>query len=180
MKKKLWVPLAVAAVLAFPACTNKQGETEAAVFITVGLPAQPLIILVSSAAPVQVTEIDLVSHFKSSVATDPQGLANVQVSYYMVEYFRRDGGTRVPAVQQFAVAGILPSNGTLKLNGFPIMTASALSQSPFDQLLPFNGGVDRETGLREIHVFYKLTFFGQTVSGQRVQSETAIGDFFVQ
>jgi hypothetical protein len=180
MKKKLWVLLAAAAVLAFPACTNKQGETEAPVFVTVGLPAQPLIILVSSAAPVQILEIDLISHFKSDAATDPQGFANIQVSYYTVEYFRQDGGTRVPPVQRFAVAGILPSNGTLKLNNYPILSASALSQSPFDQLLPFNGGIDRETGLTEIHVFYKLTFFGQTVAGQRVQSETAIGEFFVQ
>jgi len=188
MKKIFWIPVAVAAALTVPACTNKQGETESPVFITINLPSQPLIVTSTSTTlscatapcPVQIATITLVSHLKNVAATDPQGFANVQVSFYQVEYFRRDGGTRVPQNQEFAAAGLLASNGTLTLSGFPILAGAALVQSPFDQLLPFNGGVDRETGLTEIHVFYRLTFFGQTVAGQRVQSETAIGDFFVR
>ena len=50
-----------------------------------------------------------------------------------------------------------------------------MQQSPFDQLLPFNGGIDRETGRDEIDTAFNLTFYGQTVSGKRVQSETASG-----
>jgi hypothetical protein len=50
-----------------------------------------------------------------------------------------------------------------------------MAGTPFDQLLPFNGGIDRETGNTEIRMFYDVTFFGTTVSGHRVQSETATG-----
>jgi hypothetical protein len=55
------------------------------------------------------------------------------------------------------------------------MYASTLSGTPFDQLFPFNGGVDRETGKSEIDTAFDLTFYGHTVSGQRVQSQTASG-----
>ncbi len=159
-------------------CTNKQSETEAPVFITVNLPLQPLIINVTSTSPVQIQTINLQSRLKNATQTDPQHFADVQISFYTAKFFRRDGGTRVPPIQQFAAAVLLPSGGAATLNNFPIMSASAIQQSPFDQLLPFNGGIDRETGLNEIHIFYDLTFFGQTVSGHRVQSETATGDLF--
>lgn len=172
--------MALLAVALVPACTNKQGETEAPVFITVTLPLQPLIINVSTPAPVQIQTITLQSRLKSATQTDPQHFADVQISFYTAKFFRRDGGTRLPIPQEFAAAVLVPSGGAATLNNFPIMAASALLQSPFDQLLPFNGGIDRETGLNEIHLFYELTFFGQTVSGARVQSETATGDLFFQ
>ena len=34
--------------------------------------------------------------------------------------------------------------------------------SPFDQLLPFNGGFDRETGKAEIDLAVDISFFGHT------------------
>ena len=54
-------------------------------------------------------------------------------------------------------------------------TPPTSSSRPFDQLLPFNGGIDRETGETEIDTTFDITFFGTTVSGHRVQSETASG-----
>jgi hypothetical protein len=162
------------------ACTNKQGTTEANVFVTVDLPLQPLIVSVQNPAPVQVKTINLASHLKNGAASDPQGFSTIEVASYTVVYSRRDGGTRVPQPEQFAAGVILPAGGTAVLSNFPIMQQSAVQQSPFDQLLPFNGGIDRETGLNEIHIFYQITFFGNTVSGQRVQSETATADLFFQ
>src|SRR6266851_4281969 len=149
MKKRDWISIALAAALLFSACTNKQGETEAPVFITVNLPLQPLIINVNVAAPVQIQTINLQSRLKNASQTDPQHFADVQVSFYTVTFFRRDGGTRVPPVQQFAAAVLVPSGGAATLSNFPVMTASAVQQSPFDQLFSFNGGFDRETGLNE-------------------------------
>jgi hypothetical protein len=61
------------------------------------------------------------------------------------------------------------------MTDFPVLSQTALQGTPFDQLLPFNGGVDQETGSNEIRLFYDVTFFGETLSGQRVQSETATG-----
>jgi hypothetical protein len=175
MKRRivLWSAAPLMAV-ALTACTNKAGESESPVTISVNIKQQPGFVSVSANAPVQLTEIDLLSHLKSDKATDPQGFATVQLNYYTVQYSRRDGGKMVPPTATFAVGGTITAGGTATLNNYPVMLASTTQQSPFDQLLPFNGGIDQETGLPEIQMFFSLTFFGTTVSGQRVQSETAI------
>ena len=180
MKKKIAAVLVLVALVAASGCTNPQGESEAPVFITVSLEEQPLIILVQNPAPVQIPTIELTSALKDPDAEDPQGMADTQINQYTVTYFRLDGGTIVPPMQTFAAGILVPSEGTATLNNFPIMTASSIQQSPFDQLLPFNGGIDRETGLNEIHLGYRLTFYGTTVSGKRVQSQTAVAEIFFQ
>lgn len=173
MKTKLLIGIVLASVLAFgAACTNKQGETEAPVFITVDLPDQQGLTVITPARTITIPTMTLNSHFKSPTATDPQHFADVELNYYTVTYRRADGGTIVPPVQTFAAGGLLPSGGTDTLSDFPILSQSALAGTPFDQLLPFNGGIDRETGNTEIRMFYDITFFGMTVSGMRVQSET--------
>jgi hypothetical protein len=171
-----WIPivLAAAAVLA-TACTNKEGETESPVFITVSLELQPGFVNVGVPAPVQIQSITLQSHLKNPSQTDPQGFANFNCESYTVHYRRTDGGTRVPPDQNFGCGILVPSGGSAALTNFPVLPASAIQQSPFDQLLPFNGGFDRETGKSEIDIAFDITFFGHTISGQRVQSETASG-----
>jgi len=175
MKKKILIAVAVLVIGAAPACTNKEGESEAPVFITVSIDVQPGFVDVSAPAPVQISTITLASHLKNPTATDPQGFANTQINSYTVRFRRTDGGTIVPTTKTFGVGILVPSGGTAVLNNFPILAASDLQQSPFDQLLPFNGGVDRETGRNSIQMTFDLTFFGQTASGHRVQSQTASG-----
>ena len=175
MKKKSWVPLVVAAVLAFPACTNKQGETEAPVSITVDIVLQPGFIDVSVVAPIQIPTMTLTSHLKNPAATDPQGFADTLCESYLVHFHRTDGGTRVPSDKTFGCGVRIPSSGASTLTNFPILAASDIQAAPFDQLLPFNGGVDRETGKTEIQMAFDINFFGHTASGMRVESETASG-----
>ena len=173
MKTKFLTGLVLASVLVLaPACTNKQGETESPVFITVDLPDQQGLTVITPARTLTIPTMTLNSHLKNSTATDPQHFADVELNYYTVTYRRADGGTIVPPVQQFAAGGLLPSNGSDTLSDFPILSQSAMAGTPFDQLLSFNGGIDRETGNTEIRMYYDITFFGTTVSGMRVQSET--------
>jgi hypothetical protein len=173
--KKFLIAVVLVAVAAAPACTNKQGETEAPVFITVNIQLQPGFVDVGTPAPVQIQTMVLSSHLKSSAASDPQGFATTTINTYIVHFRRTDGGTRVPPDQTFGCGVTVPSNGTATLSNFPILPVSAIQAAPFDQLLPFNGGVDRETGKTEIQMAWDITFFGQTAAGQRVQSETASG-----
>jgi hypothetical protein len=181
MKKAAWFPLLLMTAAAFaPGCTNKQGETEAPVFITTSLDLQPGFVNVGVVAPVQVLTINLASHLKNPTQTDPQGFASVTLESYTVHFRRTDGGTRVPPDQSLPVGVILPSGGTVSLTNFPVLPASQIQLSPFDQLLPFNGGFDRETGKAEIDMAFDITFFGHTVAGQRVQSETASGPLLFQ
>jgi hypothetical protein len=175
MKRIGWLSLALAAVAVAAGCTNKQGDTEAPVYISPNLQLQPGFVNVGTIAPVQINTIVLTSHLKNPTATDPQGFATTQINSYTVHFRRTDGGTRVPPDQTFGAGVTIAANGTATLTNFPVLPASAIQQSPFDQLLPFNGGIDRETGKDEIQTTFDLTFYGQTVSGQRVQSETASG-----
>ena len=174
MKRTIAVAFIGLAVFA-AGCTNKQGETEAPVFITVDLELQPGFVDISVPQAVQVDTITLQSHLKRADATDPQGFADVTIENYVVTYRRTDGGTIVPPPQTFGGGPLVPSGGTATLTNFPIMYASAVQGTPFDQLLPFNGGVDRQTGKTEIDTAFDITFFGHTASGMRVQSETASG-----
>ncbi len=176
MKKKTLIPLALIAALAFASgCTNPEGESEAPVFITVDLEDQPAFINIANVVPIQVDTIVLTSSLKDPDAEDPQGFADTQINSYTVTFTRTDGGTTVPPAQTFGAGILVPSGGEATLSNFPIMYAAALQQSPMDQLLPFNSGIDRETGRDEIDMTFNLTFFGRTVSGKRVQSQTASG-----
>jgi hypothetical protein len=169
----LLLPLAVG-------CTNKQGESEAAVFITVELKDQPGTVNIAVPADVRFKTINLNSHFKNPSTIDTLHLQDVQLDHYVVTYSRLDGGTRVPAPETFSAGALLPSGGTTTLNNFEGMYEYAVQQSPFDQLLPFNGGIDQETGNTEIIVGFTFVFYGETASGQRVQSDpsTANVNFF--
>jgi hypothetical protein len=176
MKKAAWITvLLIAAALFAPGCTNKQGETEAPVYITTSLTLQTGFVNVGVIAPVQVPTIVLASTLKNPQQTDPQGFATVTLESYTVHFRRTDGGTRVPADLNLPVGVTIPSGGNVTLSNFPVLPASLVQLSPFDQLLPFNGGFDRETGRAEIDMAVDITFFGHTVAGQRVASETASG-----
>lgn len=176
MKTRLLLGIALAGALALSTgCTNKEGESEAPVFITVDIEFQPGFINVANAVPVQIETIELRSELKNPDASDPQGFADTQIHSYTVAFRRTDGGTLVPPLQTFGAGILVPSGGTATLSNFPVLYAPAVQQSPFDQLLPFNGGIDRETGRDEIATTFDLTFFGTTVSGHRVQSQTASG-----
>ncbi|MEO8191776.1 MAG: hypothetical protein ABI682_15690 [Acidobacteriota bacterium] len=175
MKKVLCVSVIVLGALFSGACTNKQGETESPVFITTNIVLQPGFVNVGQVAPIQIQTITLESHLKNPRQSDPQHFADVQLESYRVHYRRTDGGTLVPADKTFGVGVVVPSGQTATLSNFPVLASSDIQLSPFDQLLPFNGGLDRETHNNEIQMTFDLTFFGHTVSGQRVQSETASG-----
>jgi hypothetical protein len=175
MKTKLLIVAAVFVIAATTGCTNKEGETEAPVFLTVDLADQAGLTAINPPRTVTIPSMVVTSHLKNPTQTDPQGFADVQLNRYTVVYRRADGGTIVPPVQNFAAGFLVPSGGSATLTAFPIISQTAIQNSPFDQLFPFNGGIDRETGSNEIRMFYDVTFYGVTASGHRVQSETATG-----
>lgn len=157
------------------ACTNQEGESESPAMLTVDLEDQAGLTDVDPPGIVVIPTIILQSRLKNPTQGNPQGFADVQVDQYRVSYVRADGGTRVPPAQDFAAGVIVPTPGTATLSDYPVLSETDLRRSPFDQLLPLNGGFDRETGSPEIRIFYDVTFFGRTLAGQRVQSNTARG-----
>lgn len=173
MKKSYLLAMAMVAALAFTGgCTNTQGQSESPVTITVDLPDQSGLTVIVPARTLTIPTMTLNSRLKDRTSLDVNHFADVEVGNYTVVYRRADGGTLVPPVQNFAAGGLLPSDGTLTLTDFPILSQTAMASTPFDQLLPFNGGIDRQTGSQEQRMYYDITFYGSTVSGKRVQSET--------
>jgi hypothetical protein len=178
MKKspKIAGALALAAAMAFAAgCSNTTGQSESPVFLTVSIDFQPGFINIANVAAVQIDTITVASKRKNPDSIDTLGFSDVQLNSYTVTYKRTDGGTLVPPMQTFGCGVVVPHDGESTLSNFPVLYASALQQTPFDQLLPFNGGIDRETGRNEIDTTFSITFYGTTVSGKRVQSDTASG-----
>lgn len=179
MKKlSLFLPTAVAALAlsALPGCsTNVQGDSASPVFCVGNFQLLPLTINVASNAPVQFTTTILTCRLKNPSATSLQFL-DVQIDKYIVVWSRLDGGTKASPTQDFGGNVIVPPNGSATLTNYPYMSADSLIRPPLDQLFPFNGGVDKETGRSEIRQAGRVTWYGHTLSGQSVTSDVATFD----
>lgn len=179
MRKKtaLLALLPVLGLLAGWGCsTNTQGDSATPIFLTVEFKDQPGFVNVANSAVLQVRTVIVRSVLKQP-ASSTQFLDTI-LDDYVVEWKRLEGGTIVPATQVFAEGGIIPAGGTLTLNNFPFMSADALIRPPLDQLFPFNGGIDRETGKAEIRLAAVVTFRGHLSSGQPVTGTNQFGIIF--
>jgi hypothetical protein len=176
MKKlSLILPTAVAALAlsALPGCsTNTQGDSASPVFLVANFQLVPLGVNVASNAPVLFQTTTLTSRLKNPSTTSLQFL-DVQVDQYIVVWSRIDGGKTASPPQTFGGNVIVPPNGSTTLTNYPYMTADSLIRPPLDQLFPFNGGVDKETGRAEIRQAGRVTWYGHTLSGQPVTSDVA-------
>jgi hypothetical protein len=175
MKKTLFplrVALAALVLAALPGCsTNTQGDSASPVFLAGDFTLLPLTVNVASNAPVQFSTTTLRNRLKTSAASVQ--FLDVHVDKYTVTWSRSDGGTKASASEDFPGNVIVPPNGSSTLTNYPYMSADNLIRPPLDQLFPFNGGIDRETGRSEIRQAGHVTWFGHTLSGQPVTSDVA-------
>ncbi|MBK9966836.1 MAG: hypothetical protein IPP07_18920 [Holophagales bacterium] len=118
-----------------------------------------------------------------SILKNPGGgtssFLDTRIEDYVVEWKRLDGGTKVPDPETFGGNVVVPAGGLSSLVNYEFMTRSALLRAPLDQLLPFNGGIDRETGRNEIRCQGTVTFRGRTLSGQPVRGVGIFGMTFL-
>jgi hypothetical protein len=179
MKKlSLVLPLAVAALTlsTLPGCsTNVQGDSATPVFCFATFQLAPLSINVASNAPIQFATTILTCRLKSTTATSLQFM-DTQIDQYTIVWSRIDGGTVASPTQTFGGNVTVPPNGTTNLTNFPYMSADSLIRPPLDQLFPFNGGIDKQTGRSEIRQAGQVTWYGHTLSGQAVVSDVATFD----
>lgn len=170
MNRKL-ATLAVAAlvaVLGTSGCTtNSQGDDASPVFLTINFQLLPLQKNVADGVPLQLQTVNLQSELK--VPGGATTFLDTIVEDYIVEWSRLDGGRAAPATETFGGNVVVPAGGTSTLNNYQFMSAAALIKPPLDQLFPFNGGIDRETGNSQIRCKATVTFRGRTLSGQPVR-----------
>ena len=176
------IPLAaalLAGVLSVTGCSsNSQGDDASPVFLSVSYTLLPESWNVGSGAPLQFDTTDIRSILKNPGAGSSSFL-DTRLDDYVVEWKRLDGGTKVPESETFPGNVLIPAGGASTLSNYPYMTRTALLRAPLDQLLPFNGGIDRETGRSEIRCQATVTYRGRTLSGQPVRGVGSFGLTFL-
>lgn len=137
-----------------------------------GLPAQVAVNGALATGLVQVDEIDI-----QNIAKNPNeptsSLQNVEISSYEVTYTRADTGTRLPPVFVRQLFSSIPVDGTIILENLPVMSLEQLDATPLSDLQFINGGLDSETGENTILLNLRMRFFGRTLSGDAVETQTA-------
>jgi hypothetical protein len=111
-----------------------------------------------------------------NVAKIPNGtispLMDVELTTYQVTYKRLDNGTRTPPTLVTGIFGTVPVNGNDQIQNLPVLTAVQLFNKPLSDLLLANGGLDSETHSTVIPIEVQLVFFGRTLSGDDVRTQT--------
>jgi hypothetical protein len=176
------IPLAaalLAGLLGVAGCSsNTQGDDASPVFLTVTYQELPEAWNVGSGAPLQFDTTTITSVLKNP-AGGSSSFLDTRLEDYVVEWQRIDGGTKVPEPETFGGNVLIPAGGVSTLSNYPYMTRSALLRPPLDQLLPYNGGIDRETGRSEIRCRATVTYRGRTLSGQPVRGVGTFGMSFL-
>jgi hypothetical protein len=162
-----------AVLLVAGSCRSRTDRTAGPVILTFGtITGIPTVVSVTmTAVPVSIGTFTLQSIVKDPGSTSTPGIEDLEVTSYQVIYKRKDTGTRVPPPLVAALTVEVPVNSTGVINNLPIARADQLLSVPLSDLANF--GKDRETGTQVIVVDAQITFFGQTLSGDKVQSGTA-------
>jgi hypothetical protein len=130
----------------------------------------PLQVSVSEGGLLQIDSITV-----SNVVKDPTGLTsqlmNVEISSYEVTFTRADRGTRVPRPFVEFLFGTVPVGGSTTFNGLNFLHTDHLRNPPLSDLAL--SGRDTETGSSVIFLNVHFRFFGRTLSGDVVSSQTA-------
>jgi hypothetical protein len=169
----------LAGVLSVAGCSsNSQGDDASPVYLTVSYELLPESWNVGSGLPMQFDTTKLTSVLKAPLQGSSSYL-DTRLEDYVVDWKRIDGGTKVPESETFGGNVLVPAGGVSTLSNYPYMTRTALLRPPLDQLLPYNGGIDRETGRSEIRCVATVTYRGRTVSGQPVRGVGTFGMTFL-
>jgi hypothetical protein len=99
-------------------------------------------------------------------------LMTVEITAYEVRFTRRAPGTRTPPVLFRTASGFVPPGGTVDFENVQIMGPDQLLTPPLSDLLFAEGAVDDETNSATIVLDVELRFFGRTISGDAIRTDT--------
>ncbi len=175
LRKAVTLLVLVAILPAAASCRSRTDKTSGPVVLTfgniTGIPVSPISVSASVGAGVFIGTFTLQSVVKDPNASSLTQLENVEITSYQVVYRRRDSGTRVPPTLIGGEALEVPVDSTGVIDNLPILRQDQLLSAPLGDLI--NPGHDTETGTAVIVLDAQVTFFGQTVSGDKVQSPAA-------
>jgi hypothetical protein len=167
------VVLAVALVLGSCGGNSTLDDTEAVVFITVNVdlynPDIDICSYIAAGTDVDIESMQAISQAKAP-GTTLGSAQDVRILRWVITPERNDGGSTASPQAIFDQGIIIPAGGTTDLANWRVYPVNYLSESPLGYLLPENGGVDPETGNRNIRERLVLQMFGETMSGKSVAS----------
>ena len=171
--RALLIPMVLALAASSLACNSRTDESESGVVLTIAafdeLPVRASVNLVDF---VQVGELTLENRPANPTAPT-SNLQDIELRSYEVTFTRADRGTRVPPAKVAGIFGNVPVNGEDRIVDLPILTRDQMRNPPLSDLLFVNGGLDAETRSNTILLNCRIRFFGRTISGDNVASNTA-------
>lgn len=178
MKRALCLLTLALMILPFAGCNQRTDKDEGTVILSLtDFDGLPIRVSVNSQDLVQVDELTL-----TNIPKNPNGvtsdLQDIELRSYEVTYTRADTGTRVPPTRVGGVFGNVPVNGEDQIDNLDVMGLDQLRNPPLSDLLFENGGFDKETGSQVIQVNFHIRFFGRTLAGDNIASNT--GSFTVE
>ena len=169
MRRKIAILPFIVLSLLLGSCRERTDRSEGSVILSVsdfdGLPLQVSLANVD----VQIDTLTLRNTPKISTPTSP--LQDIELRSYEVTYTRLDRGTRTPPSMVDGLFGIVPVNGTSDFSNLPFMRSDQLGNSPLSDLR--RNGRDTETGGVVIPLRVTMRFFGRTLAGDDIASESA-------
>lgn len=172
--RKTLISLGLIALAAMAtSCNERTDKSEGNVILTItGFDGLPFQVSVNGATAVQVEEFEL-SNFPKDPAGVTSNLMDIELRSFEVVFTRADRGTRRPPTHVGGIFGAVPVGGTDTIDNLPILILEQLDTVPLSDLQFINGGFDKETGETTIRINCNVTFFGRTLAGDNVKSNTA-------
>ncbi len=113
--------------------------------------------------------IDVQSIVKNS-SQPTSSLMRVEIQSYEVTFTREDSGSRVPPRLVEYLSGSIDPGGTYTLTNGPFMRLDQFNNQPLKDLR--EKGIDPETGSTVIRLRVGIRFFGHTIAGDPVETNT--------
>lgn len=176
MRKTLVCLAALALFLTTAGCNQRTDKAEGGVILSItdfdGLTSEVSVNTAAAAGIVSIDEVSMQNFPKDSTGLT-SNLMDIELRSYEVSFTRADRGTRRPPTRVAGIFGAVPVRGTNTINNLRIMSLEQLNSLPLSDLLFQNGGFDKETGDDIIQINCHLTFFGRTIAGDEIRSNTA-------
>ncbi len=167
------VVLAVALMLGSCGGNSTLDDTEAVVYITVEIeeynPDIDICTYIANGTDIDIESMNVISQAKAP-GTTLGSAQDVRLLRWVITPERNDGGTTDSPQAIFDQGIIVTAGGTTDLANWRIYPVEYLSETPLGYLLPENGGIDPETGNRNIRQRLVLQMFGETMSGKSIAS----------
>jgi hypothetical protein len=146
-------------------------DTEAAVYVTTEIDAYnpdiDICFFLAAGTDVTIENLIFRSNPKDIGASLPSS-QDVRLLRWVITPERNDGGETASPQAIYDQGVIVPAGGETTLENYRVYPVENLDEVPLAFLLPENGGVDPETGNRNIRQRFMLQAFGETVSGKSV------------